>query len=141
MTSVIDRFSGMSREQVHAFFPDSHVREITALVRFELARSSRAKETHTARFAGGTVVPQGRPDVTISAGLVDFVRLVTGEANAALLYLSDRLQISGDELLALAVGSVSPCPAPTRSPSTRRRWTRSTWPAPSPRRRLATCAR
>lgn len=157
MTSVTDRFAGMPRGQVHAFFADSDVLEITDLiraasdeelrrlieldafreegvvaildrfaefsdparlaqidgvVRFELARSSRAKETHTARFAGGTVVldPRGRPDVTISAGIVEFVRLVTGEANAALLYLSDRLQISGDELLALAVGGVFTVP-------------------------------
>jgi putative sterol carrier protein len=44
--------------------------------------------------------------VTITADVVDFVRLVTGQANAALLYLGARLQIDGDEMLALAVGSV-----------------------------------
>ena len=157
MPAVLDRFADMSREQVHGFFTDSDVLEITDLVRaatdeelrglialdhfreegvaaildrfaefahagrlaeiegvvrFDLARSKRAVETHTARFAGGTVTlePHSEPDVTICADIVDFVRLVTGESNAALLYLSDRLQISGDELLALAVGCVFTVP-------------------------------
>jgi hypothetical protein len=37
--------------------------------------------------------------VTISADIVDFVRLVTGESNAALLHRGGRLRIEGQEML------------------------------------------
>ena len=42
------------------------------------------------------------------------MRLVTGQRNAALLYLSDRLSIDGDEMLALAVGTVFRVPGTDR---------------------------
>ena len=60
------------------------------------------------------------PDVTIGAHTVDFVRMATGQRNAALLYLADELAIDGDEMLALAVGSVFRVPgsdAPAVDPS------------------------
>lgn len=65
-------------------------------------------ERHVLRFAGGTVEVDdaAAPDVTIAAALLDFVRLVTGQRNAALLYLAGELAIEGDERLALDVGSV-----------------------------------
>src|SRR6476661_10463568 len=47
-----------------------------------------------------------RPDVTISLAALDFVRMVSGGRNAALLLLGDRLQVDGDEQLALRVGGV-----------------------------------
>jgi putative sterol carrier protein len=53
--------------------------------------------------------------VTIAADIVDFVRLVTGQSNAALLYLGGRLGIEGQEMLALAVGSVFIVPGSTRA--------------------------
>lgn len=82
--------------------------EVAGVVRFELSRSKKLSECHTARFAAGgvTLDPGAAPDVTIAADIVDFVRLVTGESNAALLYLSGRLGIRGQEMLALAVGTV-----------------------------------
>jgi putative sterol carrier protein len=156
-TSLADRFGAMSPAEVHAFFAETDVLEITetirraddedlrrliaieafreegvvvilerfrefadaerlqaidGVVRFELFRGGpggrKEIERHTARFAAGEVVldDQAQPDVTISADMVDFIRLVTGERNAALLYLGDRLHLSGDELLALDVGCV-----------------------------------
>ena len=53
---------------------------------------------------------EARPDVVIAADILDFVRLVTGESNAALLYLGARLGIEGHEMLALAVGTVFTVP-------------------------------
>ena len=78
------------------------------MARFDLARNKQDSERHTARFAGGRVSlePDAEPHVTISADIVDFVRLVTGQSNAALLYLGGRLGIEGSAMLALAVGSV-----------------------------------
>lgn len=88
------------------------LRTIEGVVRFELFRGGKEIERHTARFSGGEVVldDMAEPDVTISADMVDFIRLVTGERNAALLYLGDRLHLEGDEMLALDVGSVFTVP-------------------------------
>ena len=62
---------------------------------FDLVRSKKDKDCHTARFACGaaTLEPGAVPDVTISADIVDFVRLVKGQSNAALLYLGGLLRI------------------------------------------------
>ena len=62
-----------------------------------------------------TLDAEAEPDVTIAADIVDFVRLVTGQSNAALLYLGGDLRIEGDEMLALAVGSVFTVPGSDRS--------------------------
>lgn len=157
MSAVVDRFAAMNPEEVRAFFEESDVLKITAIiadssdeelgvlidhesfrdagvvaildrfaefadpvrlaeidgvVRFELTRSKSAPECHTARFKAGqvTLEPEASPDVTITAGIVEFVRLVTGQCNAALLYLGDRLDIEGDAALALAVGTVFTVP-------------------------------
>lgn len=98
--AILDRFE--------EFSDADRLAGITGVVRFELNRSKKQGERHTARFTAGKVELEdgGTPDVTITADIVDFVRLVTGQANAALLYLGARLQIDGDEMLALAVGSV-----------------------------------
>jgi putative sterol carrier protein len=42
--------------------------------------------------------------------MLDFVKLVTGQSNAALLYLGGQLGIEGQEMLALAVGTVFTVP-------------------------------
>ena len=102
--AILDRFP--------EFADAARLREIEGVVRFRLARGAGRTEVHTARFAAGQVslAPNAKPDVTIDAGIVDFVRLVTGQSNAALLYLGGRLAIEGQALLALAVGSVFTVP-------------------------------
>lgn len=83
-------------------------------VRFDLAEPGGVHECYLVHFTGRAVEVQSlragqpavAPDVTITAGIVPFVRMVTGQANAALLYLSDQLAIDGDAMLALEVGSV-----------------------------------
>ncbi|MBV9830151.1 MAG: SCP2 sterol-binding domain-containing protein [Marmoricola sp.] len=104
VSAILDRFP--------EFADDARLREIEGVVRFELARGKRDVERHTARFEGGAVTldPGAVPHVTITADIVDFVRLVTGQSNAALLYLGGRLGIDGHALLALAVGSVFTVP-------------------------------
>lgn len=109
VTAILDRFP--------EFADEARLREVDGVVRFELASGKRTGERHTARFDRGTVTldPEAVPDVTISADTVDFVRLVTGQANAALLYLGGRLGIDGHALLALAVGSVFTVPGSDRA--------------------------
>ncbi len=113
---AIDHVRAESVTSILARFPEfahpDRLREIDGVVRFHLARGKKDRETHTARFADGSVVldPDATPDVTISADIVDFVRLVTGQSNAALLYLGGRLGIEGQALMALAVGTVFTLP-------------------------------
>jgi len=113
---AIDHVRAESVTSILARFPEfadpDRLREIDGVVRFHLARGKKDTETHTARFSDGSVVldADAAPDVTISADIVDFVRLVTGESNAALLYLGGRLGIEGQALLALAVGTVFTLP-------------------------------
>lgn len=89
---------------------EERLAEIDGTVVFRLRLPKHGEETYVLEFAdrGVTVEPPGqhKADVTIACDLLDFVRLVTGSVNAALLYLGDRLAISGDEMLALAVGGV-----------------------------------
>ncbi len=84
--------------------------EVEGTVCFSLALPRRGAEVHALRFGDGvsvlTPAESGAPDVIIGCDMLDFVRLVTGGANAALLYLADRLSIEGHERLALAVGGV-----------------------------------
>ena len=162
MSAVIDRFTGMSAQELKEFFHTSSVleitdvirsasddelrglvdiehfrdegvvailerfeefadpqrlAEITGVVRFDLTRSRKDVEHHTARFDRGTVTldTDSVADVTITANIVEFVRLVTGESNAALLYLGGALAVEGDEMLALAVGSVFTVPGSDRN--------------------------
>jgi len=107
--AILDRFA--------EFADTDRLAEIEGVVRFELVRSKKDIEGHTARFTRGMVAlaPGTNPDVTICADIVDFVRLVTGESNAALLYLGGRLRIEGEEMLALAVGTVFTAPGSDHS--------------------------
>ncbi len=104
VVAILDRFA--------EFADAERLGEIQGVVRFELARSKKDAECHTVRFQGGSVAidSEAQPDVVIAADIVDFVRLVTGEPNAALLYLGARLGIEGHEMLALAVGAVFTVP-------------------------------
>jgi putative sterol carrier protein len=109
VVAILDRFAEFADAQ--------RLKEIDGVVRFELARSKKDKECHTVRFAAGTAMLEedADPEVTIAAGIVDFVRLVTGQANAALLYLGADLAIEGDAMLALAVGSMFTVPGSGRA--------------------------
>ncbi len=109
IVGILDRFG--------EFADSRRLAEVEGVVRFELAWSKKQTESHTARFSAGTVTrdADAEPDVTIAADIIDFVRLVTGESNAALLYLGGRLGIQGQEMLALAVGTVFRVPGSDRA--------------------------
>lgn len=89
--------------------------EVSGVARFDLTHGSgrrAAVESHVLDFADGRLsalspdeAPHD-PDVVISTSLLCFVRLVSGECNAALAFLAGDLDIDGDEMLALAVGSL-----------------------------------
>ncbi len=104
-------------ERFEEFADAERLAEIDGVASFELAWSKKDLERHTARFGSGKVSldEAAEPDVTIVADIVDFVRLVTGQTNAALLYLGGRLRIEGEAMLALAVGSVFTVPGSSRA--------------------------
>ena len=93
--------------------PD-RLRQVNGVVEFVVEVPKGVAERHALVFDGHTVgVLEGDvadPDVTIETGILDFVRLVSGGKNAALLLLGGRLRVVGDEALALAVGGVFQVP-------------------------------
>lgn len=82
--------------------------EVEGIVRFDLTRKDTVLERHLVALAGGTVsrVDEGEPDVVLRTSPLCFLRMVCGDANAGLEFLSGRLDITGDAMLALAVGGV-----------------------------------
>jgi predicted lipid carrier protein YhbT len=111
---VDDALRAAAVESVLARLDEYAVPERLAAVQgtvcFRLGLPKRGQEIHALQFqdSGVTVVPPDAvdSDVTITCRMLDFVRMVTGGANAALLHLGARLFIHGDEKLALDVGGV-----------------------------------
>jgi len=99
ITAILARFPEFA-------VPD-RLSSLEGVVCFDLSRPDGPNECHTVRFEGGGVVlGEAEAAVTIRAEVLSFVRLVTGQSNAALLYLSGQLGIAGDAMLALEIGSV-----------------------------------
>ncbi|MDQ3155200.1 MAG: SCP2 sterol-binding domain-containing protein [Actinomycetota bacterium] len=100
--------AGLNRFQ--EFAVPERLAEVKGRVRFVVTRPRGADDRYDAEFGGGEVdvspAGSGKPDVTISTGALDFVRLVSGTASAALLLLSGRLRVEGDDALALQIGGV-----------------------------------
>lgn len=100
--------AGLNRFQ--EFAVPERLAEVNGLVRFVVTRTRGADDRYDAEFGGGEVdvspAGAGKPDVTIATSALDFVRLVSGTASAALLLLSGRLRVEGDEVLALQIGGV-----------------------------------
>jgi putative sterol carrier protein len=87
---------------------------VSGVVEFVVDVPKGEAERHALVFDGHEVgVLEGQAtqvDVTIETSALDFVRLISGGCNAALLLLGGRLRVVGDEALALAVGGVFQVP-------------------------------
>jgi putative sterol carrier protein len=87
--------------------------KVNGVVEFVVNVPKGVAERHALVFDGHTVsVLEGDADadVTIETDILDFVRLVSGGMNAALMLLGNRMSVAGDEQLALAVGGVFQVP-------------------------------
>ena len=97
--------------RLHEYSIPERVAELDGVVRFDLERRGTLLERHALTFGGGAmrVVPDAgdaAADVVLTTSILRFVRLVSGERNAGLEYLSGKLDIDGDTDLALGVGGI-----------------------------------
>lgn len=98
--------------RLHEYSVPERVAGLAGVVRFDLERRGKLLERHALRFSDGEMtmlrdVPAEVPaDVVLTTSLLRFVRLVSGERNAGLEYLSGKLDIDGDAELALGVGGL-----------------------------------
>ncbi|HEY0950339.1 SCP2 sterol-binding domain-containing protein [Nocardioides sp.] len=100
--------------RLHEYAVPERVARLHGTVRIDLERRGRLLERHALRFTRGELEvlddPHGEVgaeiDVVLRTSVLRFVRLVSGERNAGLEYLSGKLDIEGDAELALAVGGI-----------------------------------
>ncbi|MBF4163194.1 SCP2 sterol-binding domain-containing protein [Nocardioides acrostichi] len=102
--------------RLHEYADPAALAVIAGRVRIDLARDDARLGNHLLVIEGGTVdvetdVPARTPaDLVLATTVVGFIRLVSGEGNAALDYLAGRLDVRGDCALALAVGGLFTIP-------------------------------
>jgi putative sterol carrier protein len=98
--------------RLHEYAVEDRIAVIEGSVRFDLERRGVLLERCSLVFRRGNLefVPdraESDPvDVVLRTSILRLVRLVSGERNAGLEYLSGKLDIEGDADLALAVGGV-----------------------------------
>lgn len=90
-----------------AVAPDGSWAGPHGVVRLEVVLTDGSVEAATVRFdrTGAALSPKSDPDVALRLPLVPLVRLVTGQADGALLYLSGVLEVVGREDLVLDLGT------------------------------------
>ena len=95
--------------RLHEYAVPAMVDRVEGRVGLELDRRGKVLEKHVLSCSGGalTLADDDAPvDVTLRTSVVRFIRLISGEHNAGLEYLSGHLDIDGDADLALAVGGM-----------------------------------
>ncbi|HYF71661.1 MAG TPA: SCP2 sterol-binding domain-containing protein [Nocardioides sp.] len=100
--------------RLHEYAVPEQLARLHGTVRIDLERRGKVLERHALRFTGGDIEIVDEPhgevgagvDVVLRTSILRFVRLVSGERNAGLEYLSGKLDIEGDADLALAVGGI-----------------------------------
>lgn len=98
-TVLKEIFSGMEER----FLPEK-TQGVTSVVQYEIKTDDGVKTWH-ARYSpeGGTTGegPAEDPRLTIEIGLVDFVRLIFGQAQGPQLFMSGKLRMQGDMMFAM----------------------------------------
>jgi putative sterol carrier protein len=98
--------------RLHEYAVPERLAEIDGVVRFDLERRGVLLERHGLAFDHGAVKhlpdpPDDQPvDVVLRTSVLRFIRLVSGERNTGLEYLSGKVDIDGDAPLALAIGGL-----------------------------------
>lgn len=98
--------------RLHEYAVHERLALLHGVVRFDLERRGTLLERHALAFDHGSLdlvahVPADQhADVVLTTSVVRFVRIVSGERNAGLEFLSGKLDIDGDAELALALGGI-----------------------------------
>ena len=98
--------------RLHEFSVPERVARLRGVIRFDLQQRGTLLERHALAFDDGTMElrpdadDQAPADVVLTTSVLVFIRLVSGERNAGLEYLSGGLDIDGDADLALGVGGI-----------------------------------
>ncbi|HEU5035663.1 MAG TPA: SCP2 sterol-binding domain-containing protein [Nocardioides sp.] len=94
--------------RLHEYAVPDRLARLHGTVRIDLERRGKVLERHVLRFVEGSIElgHGGEVDVVLRTSILRFVRLVSGERNAGLEYLSGKLDIEGDADLALALGGM-----------------------------------
>jgi putative sterol carrier protein len=98
--------------RMHEYAVPERLAEIEGVVRFDLERRGTLLERHGLAFDRGALkhLPDLRDDepvdVVLRTSVLRFIRLVSGEKNAGLEFLSGKIDIDGDAPLALAIGGL-----------------------------------
>jgi putative sterol carrier protein len=98
--------------RMHEYVVPERLAQIEGVVRFDLERRGDLLERHGLAFDGGalkhlTDLGEGEPvDVVLRTSVLRFIRLVSGQKNAGLEFLSGKVDIDGDAGLAVAVGGL-----------------------------------
>jgi putative sterol carrier protein len=85
--------------------------ELQKVIHFKvLDRPDGRYDHYELRIASGSCAvetpPRGDPDVTLKLKPVDFLRLVTGDADGTMLFVRRRLKVDGDLMLAARLQSL-----------------------------------
>jgi len=99
--------------RLHEYAVPAMLARVEGRVGLELDRRGKVLETHVLSCSGGVLTlsdAETPVDVTLKTSVVRFIRLISGEHNAGLEYLSGHLDIEGDADLALAVGGMFKVP-------------------------------
>ena len=102
--------------RLHEYADPTRLAVTTGRVRVDLTRDDHRLGVHLLVLDGGRIdvvtdVPRDEPaDVVLATTVIGFIRLVSGQGDAALDYLAGRLSIAGDCALALALGSLFTIP-------------------------------
>jgi putative sterol carrier protein len=102
--------------RLHEYADPDRLASATGTVRIDLTRDDARLGHHLLRLVPGAIevevdVPASAPaDVVLGTSVVGFIRLVSGQGDAALDYLAGRLHVQGDAALALTVGGLFTIP-------------------------------
>ena len=102
--------------RLHEYADEARLATTTGTVRIDLTRDDARLGHHLLRLRPTRIdvevdVPASTPaDVVLATTVVGFIRLVSGQGNAALDFLAGRLDVEGDADLALAVGGLFTIP-------------------------------
>ena len=87
---------------------------VNSTIQYDIATGGGTK-TWSVKFENGTCTtsegPASDPRLTLNIGLVDFVRLILGQADGTQLFMSGKMKLQGDMMFAMQMQNFFDRPA------------------------------